>query len=29
MIRQLLAQETELAGKDYEALCRITLGALT
>lgn len=29
MIRQLLAQETELAGKDFEALCRITLGALS
>ena len=29
MIRQLLAQETELAGDDYEALCRITLGALS
>ena len=28
MIRQLLAQESELAGDDYEALCRITLGAL-
>ena len=29
MIRQLLAQETELAGEDFEALCRITLAALT
>ena len=28
MMRQLLAQETELAGDDFEALCRITLGAL-
>ena len=29
MVRQLLAQETELAGDDFEALCRITLGALS
>ena len=28
MMRQLLAQETELAGDDFEALCRVTLGAL-
>jgi nucleoside-diphosphate kinase len=28
MVRELLAQETDLSGDDYEALCRITLGAL-
>jgi hypothetical protein len=29
MIRQLLAEETELAGDEFDALARITLGALT
>ncbi|HKW59827.1 MAG TPA: nucleoside-diphosphate kinase [Candidatus Dormibacteraeota bacterium] len=29
MIRQLLAEETELGGDEFDALCRITLGALT
>ena len=29
MIRQLLAEETELDGAKLDALCRITLGALT
>jgi nucleoside diphosphate kinase len=28
MIRQLLAEETELSGDEFDALCRITLGAL-
>src|SRR5262245_7946399 len=29
MTRQLLAEETELAGDEFDALCRITLGALS
>ena len=29
MIRQLIAQETELDGEELDALCRITLGALS
>jgi nucleoside-diphosphate kinase len=29
MMRQLLAQESELDGEELEALCRITLGALS
>jgi hypothetical protein len=29
MIRQLLAEETELSGEEFDALARITLGALT
>jgi nucleoside diphosphate kinase len=29
MIRQLLAEETELSGDEFDALTRITLGALT
>ena len=29
MIRQLLAEETELSGDEFDALCRITLGALS
>jgi nucleoside-diphosphate kinase len=29
MIRQLLAEETQLSGDDFDALCRITLGALS
>jgi nucleoside-diphosphate kinase len=29
LIRQLLAEETDLAGDEFDALCRITLGALT
>ena len=28
LMRQLLAEETELSGDDFDALCRITLGAL-
>ena len=29
LIRQLLAEETDLSGDEFDALCRITLGALT